>query len=84
VTTVAGSAGIPGNWDGIETHALFNLPTGIAVDANGNLIVADSGSSTIRLVAPDHAGADRQHGRFVLGPVRDRDATGSADPPSRN
>ncbi len=51
VTTLAGSAGHPGNNDGLGTAALFNTPNGIAVDIAGNIYVADSGNSTIRMVS---------------------------------
>jgi hypothetical protein len=32
--------------------ARFNLPTGLAVDASGNVLVADYGSHIIRLITP--------------------------------
>jgi streptogramin lyase len=50
VTTVAGSAGISGAYDGTGSFALFNLPRGITVDSSGNLYVADTGNSAIRVV----------------------------------
>ena len=50
VTTLAGSPGQSGGNDGTNQTARFNVPTGIAVDADGNLYVADIGSSTIRKV----------------------------------
>lgn len=48
VTTVAGSAGQSGAVDGAASVARFNGPRGVAVDAGGNLFVADYGNSTIR------------------------------------
>ena len=48
VTTLAGTAGVAGSTDG--TTALFNLPQGIAVDATGNVYVADTNNSTIRKI----------------------------------
>ncbi|MDB6167757.1 MAG: hypothetical protein JWM88_621 [Verrucomicrobia bacterium] len=51
VTTVAGVAGAAGSADGTAGQALFNNPTGVAVDAAGNIFVADTGNSTIRRVS---------------------------------
>ena len=51
VTTLAGTAGSIGSADGTGASARFNQPAGIAVDASGNLYVADSGSNTIRKIA---------------------------------
>ena len=50
VTTLAGSAGQFGSADGTNNVALFNDPSGIAVDGAGNLYVADTGNNTIRRV----------------------------------
>ena len=52
VTTIAGLAGVKGSADGTGTNASFNLPTGIAVDTNGNLYVADEFNDTIRKIVP--------------------------------
>ena len=52
VTTIAGLAGVKGSADGMGTNASFNLPTGIAVDTNGNLYVADEFNDTIRKITP--------------------------------
>lgn len=49
VTTVAGS-GTQGFEDGSALAATFNGPRGVAVDAEGNIYVADTGNSAIRLV----------------------------------
>ena len=53
VSTVAGKAGVPGNKDGLDTAARFNLPESIAVDASRNLYVADNGNNQIRKITPD-------------------------------
>lgn len=53
VTTLAGQAGTPGSADGVGNLALFNTPTGVAVDAAGNVYVADYRNETIRQIAPD-------------------------------
>lgn len=52
VSTFAG-LGTPGFTDGIPTAARFNHPTGLAIDANGQLYVADTGNHRIRKVAVD-------------------------------
>jgi DNA-binding beta-propeller fold protein YncE len=55
VTTLAGSAGISGTFDGTGGFSLFNQPTGVAVDSAGNVYVADSGNATIRRISPGGA-----------------------------
>ena len=50
VSTLAGSAGIFGSTDGTGTDARFYFPSGVAVDALGNVYVADSSNSTIRKI----------------------------------
>ncbi|MBL9113665.1 MAG: SUMF1/EgtB/PvdO family nonheme iron enzyme [Verrucomicrobiaceae bacterium] len=52
VTTLAGLAGATGTADGTGSAARFNEPVGIAVDANGDLLVTDVGNHTIRKVTP--------------------------------
>gem|GEM_PF-426707 len=42
-----------GWFDGFNTEARFNGPTGMAKDADGNLYIADSKSNTIRKTAPN-------------------------------
>lgn len=51
VSTVAGSANIPGTDDGKGSAAHFNLPTQLAADPNGSrLFLTDSNNSTIRMI----------------------------------
>ncbi len=51
VTTLAGSVGVAGSSDGTGSAAMFNLPAQIAVDGSSNILVVDSGNSTIRKVS---------------------------------
>jgi sugar lactone lactonase YvrE len=52
VTTLAGAGGY-GFADGPGSSAYFASPTGVAVDAQGNVYVADQGNQRIRKIAPD-------------------------------
>ncbi len=52
VSTLAGLAGALGSIDGTGTEARFNNPQGVAVDAGGNVYVADSSNHTIRKITP--------------------------------
>jgi len=49
ISTVAGN-GVAGYLDGPALQAEFNNPKGIAVDANGNVYVADSDNCMVRMV----------------------------------
>jgi sugar lactone lactonase YvrE len=53
ITTVAGTgnAGYSGN-DGLATDAQLHFPNAVAVDAAGNLYIADEGNNVIRIVTP--------------------------------
>ena len=51
VVTFAGST--LGSSDGVGSAALFNCPTGVAVDSSGTVFVADSENHKIRLIHPN-------------------------------
>jgi sugar lactone lactonase YvrE len=53
VTTLAGASGSPGSADGAGAKVRFRNPWGVAVDAAGNVFVADMSNNTIRKIAPD-------------------------------
>ncbi len=53
VTTLAGRGGSRGANDGTNGVARFYNPTGVAVDASGDLYVTDSYNYTIRKVTPE-------------------------------
>jgi ABC-type branched-subunit amino acid transport system substrate-binding protein/sugar lactone lactonase YvrE len=52
VSTLAGT-GSPGYADGPIATAQFSSPVGLAVDAAGNVYVADAGNHRVRLIRPD-------------------------------
>jgi streptogramin lyase len=52
VTTIAGRAQWSGSADGSNSEARFDRPSGLTVDTEGNLYVADAGNNTIRRVTP--------------------------------
>ncbi len=69
VTTYAGTGAAGGTNNAVATSATFNTPTGVAVDAIGNVYVADFFGNRIRKISP--AG--------VVTTVAGNGATGSSD-----
>jgi sugar lactone lactonase YvrE len=55
VTTLAGTPGVPGATDGAAAQAMFSSPSGVAVTAQGDVYVADTGNHVIRKIAPNGA-----------------------------
>ncbi len=51
-STVGGTAGLSGSADLVGAAARFNLPRGVAVDAVGNLYIADTSNDTLRFGRP--------------------------------
>jgi hypothetical protein len=52
VSTLAGTAGVPGSTDATGAAARFNSPRGIATDSAGNVYVGDTLNFTIRKITP--------------------------------
>jgi sugar lactone lactonase YvrE len=74
VSTVAGGSGKSGSADGVGKSALFSNLGGVAVDRAGNVLVADAGNGTIRLITTNGV-ATTQAG--VAGEPGDSDGVGN-------
>lgn len=73
VSTLAGTATVPGSVDGTGAAALLNYPQGLACDGAGNLYVSEIGAPLLRGVTPAGAvatlyGRPRQYG-VLTGPA---------------
>lgn len=53
VSTFAGKAGVSGLIDGDVNVARFHHPCGLAIDANGSLLVVESVNATLRKITPE-------------------------------
>lgn len=53
ITTIAGQAGFSGSNNGSGSTARFNSPSGVAVDAVGNVYIADTANHVIRRMGSD-------------------------------
>jgi len=69
VTTFAGTAGASGTTDGTGAAARFNIPSGITIDSQDNLYVADTFNHLIRKVTP--AGVVTTFAGSIQGTVDD-------------
>ncbi len=54
-STLAGKPGVAGQLDGQRGNARFNYPSGIAMDDQGVIYVADADSNRVRKITPDGA-----------------------------
>ena len=72
VTTIAGSAGVQGSADGTNGSASFYDPSGVAVDTNGNVYVADQYNNTIRRIT-------RSGTNWVVRTIAGQGTAGSSD-----
>ena len=81
VTTLAGGGGsgaASGFVDGVGSAALFNQPTGIAVDSSGVLFVADSSNNIVRTITPSGTVATLAGGGATGTAAGSFDGTGTA------
>jgi hypothetical protein len=74
-TIFAGTPGTSGSADGTGSAASFNDPTGINVDLEGNVYVADYGNDTVRKITPGGTVTTIAGSPLVAGSA---DGTGSA------
>lgn len=51
--TISTLAGLGSGYDGPAAQASFNNPVGIAIDAEGNIIIADADNKALRKLTPD-------------------------------
>jgi sugar lactone lactonase YvrE len=68
VSTLAGTPGVAGDVDATGSAAKFALPQGIAIDASGNLYVADNLNNCVRKVTPAGVVTTYAGGAGMSGP----------------
>ncbi len=77
VSLLAGQPGVPGFRNGLFREASFNLPSGLAISTEGNLLaVADTGNDAVRLVRIE-AGGSPYLGRVSTAGVASRSRRGA-------
>jgi sugar lactone lactonase YvrE len=81
VTTLAGAVGVCGNVDGKKRDARLGTPAGIAMDAAGNLYVAEPSLSTIRKIAASSGEVTTVAGVAFQRSIQLGDLPGSLDFP---
>jgi hypothetical protein len=60
--SVLAGTGSPGYYDAPAASAQFSSATGVAIDANGNILVADEANQRIRMISPRR---HRQYHRWI-------------------
>lgn len=75
VTTIAGAISVTGSDDGAALSARFNIPSGLAIDSAGNVLIADRGNHLIRRLTPGGVVSTLAGSALEQGTV---DATGAA------
>ena len=53
LSTLSGTAGVSGSSDGPRQSALYYNPSGLAIDSDGNLFIADAAQHRIRMLDPE-------------------------------
>jgi sugar lactone lactonase YvrE len=53
VTTIAGELGVPGSDDGVAVRAHLNTPSGIDMNARGEIFITDTGNHVVRMITTE-------------------------------
>lgn len=70
VTTIAGTSGEYGHYDGASDEAVFNSPMGIIIAEDGTIFVADTGNHMLRVIEDGHV---RTLAGMLIFPDEDED-----------